>query len=113
VNVTNGNKRRDPLSEGGNGKDDPVHIPLPLDIAKTAISTLRGAPMLMVLAMINAGCLIMVTYLVLTSAENSAKAEADLLRALENCMNRTSKSEMPPPFQGNTVELKPLKLLPQ
>lgn len=68
-------------------------IQIPTDVGLKVLSTLRGAPMLIALLLINAATLGMITYLTIQAAEMRGKERSILLNALERCYLREQHKE--------------------
>ena len=58
-------------------------------VAKRAVTILSGAPMLLVVVLINFGTFSMVTYLVATAIQYRATERAQILAVLERCYSVT------------------------
>jgi len=61
-------------------------IPIPTEIAEKAINTFRGMPALLALLLINTIFLVIVAWMIWTSAEYRFKERADLIRIIDRCM---------------------------
>jgi hypothetical protein len=57
----------------------------PTKAAERTITALSGTPMLLVLVLLNLGGLVMITYLIHTSAQLRFRERAELVTALREC----------------------------
>jgi hypothetical protein len=61
-------------------------IPIPSEIAEKAINTFRGMPALLALLLINTIFLVILSWLLWTSAEYRFKEREGLVRMIDRCM---------------------------